>query len=142
MVLREMRALAADGRIPRERVRRSLELTYQYGIVDSWCGSVYQRDAQLMAYYRAILVDGFLEWSRVCDLRPEDVTPVRVVPWEKVNSDTPEVLVRLLAAADGRTLAELRDVIGASSDARRSLMREAEEKCLLVFWKTAFQHAL
>ena len=139
MVLREMRALAADGRIPRERVRRSLELTFRYGIVDSWCDAVYQRDARLMAYYRAILVDGFLEWSRVCDQRPEEVTPVRVVPWEKVNSDTPEALIRLLAAADGRTLAELRDAFGLSWDALRSLMREAEERCLLVFWKTAFR---
>ena len=92
-----------------------------------------------MAYYRAILVDGFLEWPRVCDQRPEEVTPVRVVPWEKVNSDTPEALIRLLAAADGRTLAELRDAFGLSWDALRSLMREAEERCLLVFWKTAFR---
>ena len=134
MVLREMRNLAAERKIPRWRVQKSLELSFRYGIVDNWCGYIYRRNPQMLAYHRAVVADGLSEWAQVCKMRPECVVPLRVLPLEKTKKDIPEALLGILTLADGRCLSELYHACGLSWNALSALLKEAEKQYLLVFW--------
>ena len=140
MVLSEMRELAAAGKIPEERIRRSLELSFRYGIVDSWCSYVYRRDEQLFAYYRAVVTSKLSEWTQVCgNLRPDQTVPVPVLPLRETSRDISEELIRILSLADGRSLKELQAEAGYDDGRFYELMQEAKEKHLLLFWEGQYE---
>ena len=138
MVLSEMRELAAAGKIPTKRIRRSLELSFRYGIVDSWCSYVYRRDAQLFAYYKAVVTAKLSEWTQICsNLRQDQTVPVPVLPLWETNRDISEELMHILSLADGRSLKEFQAETGYDDDQFYELMQEAQERHLLLFWEGA-----
>ena len=133
-LLLKMKELARDGRIPRDRILRTVELNLRYGITDNWCGYIYKRDPWLMAYAGAILQRGFLPWQEA-KAHPESLLiPMAVMPTaEAGGKPLPEEVVRYLLAADGRVLSQIIPQLHLSGEALERVASAADQAFAMVY---------
>lgn len=86
-VSEKMKKMYNNGDISDQRIRRSFELAFHYGLVDAWFRYIYIKERKLVAYYTGIMQDHLLEWENIKNEREEVVYPVKVLSDEELLNE-------------------------------------------------------
>lgn len=126
-VLWKMKTLAAEGKIPRERMIRSLTLNLRYGIADNWTTYIFKRDSWCVRYVDGLTRYGLHTWDQVKREDAQTLIPVTVPPRPELGArELSRDALSLLLAARGQTLAQLGTQLGYSPQVLRRAAAEAD----------------